>query len=41
MCFLDDDMKIQPIFRAILLPGVRLIYRTFDLSIGLYDDVNV
>lgn len=38
MCFLDDHMKIQSIFRAILLPGI--IYGTFDLNGGLYDDVN-
>lgn len=38
MCFLDDHMKIQSIFRAILLPGI--IYGTFDLNGGLCDDVN-
>lgn len=37
--FLDDHMKLQSIFRAVLLPGI--ISGTFDFSGGLCDDVNV
>lgn len=33
-------MKIQSIFRSILLPVITLIYGTFDLNGGLCDDVN-
>lgn len=36
--FLDEHMKIQSIFRAVLLPGI--IYGNFDLNGGFCDNVN-